>query len=65
LPPSSSSRPLQAEFISACSGRIINLALGWANFGPAQMAGLDPARPPFKKKQKNSKKFQKSFEKNL
>jgi hypothetical protein len=27
-PPSSSSRPLYAEFISACSGRIINFVIG-------------------------------------
>jgi len=56
LPPPSSSRPLHAEFISACSGRIINMALGRASSGPAQMAGLDPAWPHLKKTQKNSKK---------
>jgi hypothetical protein len=63
LPPSSLSRLLHAEFISACSGRIINLPLGLANFGPAQMVGLDPARPPFKKKY--SKNFKNHFKKNV
>jgi hypothetical protein len=53
LPPPSSSRPLHAEFIFACSGRIINMALGRAS--PNGWAGSGPA--PFKKKtQKNSKK---------
>jgi hypothetical protein len=31
-PPSSSSRPLHAEFISACGGRIINFAIGPGQF---------------------------------
>jgi len=39
LPPSSS-RPLHVESIPACSSRIINMPLGRASFGPAQMARL-------------------------
>jgi len=42
LPPPSSLRPLHAEFIPACSDRIINWSLGRASFGLAQMAGYDP-----------------------
>jgi hypothetical protein len=51
-------RPLHAEFISACSGRIIKLPLGRASFGPAHVAGSGPALIFLKT---NSKKFQKSF----
>jgi hypothetical protein len=50
---------LHAKFILHATTKIINLALGRASFGPTQMAGLDPARPPFFKKK--FKKFQKSF----
>jgi hypothetical protein len=47
---------LHAEFILHATTKIINLALGRASFGPAQMAGLDPAWPLFlKKKSKNFK----------
>ena len=53
---------LHASVNSACSGRIINMALGRASSGPAQMAGLDPARPHLKKKPKNFQK--KPFKKN-
>jgi hypothetical protein len=37
--------------------------LGRASFGPAQMAGLGLARPPFKKK--NSKNFKNHLKKNV
>jgi hypothetical protein len=39
LPPPSSSRPLHAEFIFACSGRIINMALGRASSGQPKWLG--------------------------
>jgi len=45
-PPSSSSRPLHAEFIFACSGRIINLAIGPGQFWPSPNGWAGLARPP-------------------
>ena len=40
-------RSLHVEFISACSGRIINQAFDWANFGPAQVAAAGSGPVPF------------------
>jgi len=45
-PPSSLSRPLHAEFISACSGRIINFVIGPGQFWPSPNGWAGLARPP-------------------
>jgi len=45
-PPSSSLRPLHAEFISACSGRIINFVIGPGQFWPSPNSWAGLARPP-------------------